>query len=150
MFEKGPGKKLIVLLTDGIDTMSRASFAEMMEVTRDQGITLYPIIYTNRYIENYRWNVRNITGYRPRRISSEFHNMILMQNRFIDQSLRFGGRTIFSDGFKDLQPIYGDIIHEMKSQYVMMYQSSDLDTATREVKVQTRNAPGRVFIEVSR
>ncbi|RPJ52049.1 MAG: VWA domain-containing protein [Methanobacteriota archaeon] len=151
MFEEKPGKKLIVLLTDGIDTMSRASFQEMVKVTRDQGITLYPIIYTNRYLENYRRNLRNFSGYRrPHRISGHFHNLIVMQNRFIDQSLRFGGRTIFSDEFKDLQHIYGDIIHEMKSQYVIMYQSRDLDTATRDVLVRTRNAPGRVFIDVSR
>ncbi|RPI24682.1 MAG: VWA domain-containing protein [Acidobacteria bacterium] len=150
LFKDKIGKKLIVLLTDGIDTASRSSFQEMMKVTRDQGITLYPIIYTNQYIENYRRNLKSTPGYRrPRSVSNDFHNLILMQNRFIDQSLRFGGRTIFSNAFSDLHNIYGDIIHEMKSQYVMLYQSTDLDTAKREVKIQTKKGPGRIFIEIS-
>ena len=150
MFQEQTGKKLIVLLTDGIDTLSKSSFQDMMRVTRDNGITLYPIIYTNQYIENYRQNLRRHVGFtRNRSISSDFHNLILMQNRFIDQSLRFGGRTIFSNAFNDLHNIYGNIIHEMKSQYVMLYQSSDLDTDKREVKVSTKKVPGRIYIEVS-
>lgn len=150
LFKDKEGKKLIVLLTDGIDTASRSSFQEMMKVTRDQGITLYPIIYTNQYIENYRKNLKTNPAFRrPRSVSSDFHNLILMQNRFIDQSLRFGGRTIFSNAFTDLHNIYGDIIHEMKSQYVMMYQSSDLDAAKRDVKIETKKGPGRIFIEIS-
>jgi len=150
MFKDKTGKKLIVLLTDGIDTASRSSFQEMMKVTRDQGITLYPIIYTNQYIENYRRNLKNVPGFRrPRSVSNDFHNLILMQNRFIDQSLRFGGRTIFSNAFTDLHNIYGDIIYEMKSQYVMLYQSTDLDAAKRDVKIETKKAPGRIFIEIS-
>jgi VWFA-related protein len=150
MFADQQGKKLIVLLTDGIDTISRSSFQDMMRATRDNGITLYPIIYTNQYIENYRQQLRRQVSFvRNRSISSDFHNLILMQNRFIDQSLRFGGRTIFSNTFNDLHNIYGNIIHEMKSQYVMLYQSSDLDTDRREVKVSTKKVPGRIYIEVS-
>ncbi|HXK58425.1 MAG TPA: VWA domain-containing protein [Acidobacteriota bacterium] len=150
MFKEKPGKKLIVLLTDGIDTASRSSFQDMMKVTRERGITLYPIIYTNQYIENYRRNLKSNPKFkRPQSVSSDFHNLILMQNRFIDQSLRFGGRTIFSNAFTDLQNIYGDIIHEMKSQYVMLYQSSDLNPHERDVKVRTKKGPGRIFIEIS-
>lgn len=150
MFHDQTGKKLIVLLTDGIDTLSKSSFQDMMRATRENGITLYPIIYTNHYIENYRHDLRRNTGLaRNKAISSDFHNLILMQNRFIDQSLRFGGRTIFSNEFNDLHNIYGNIIQEMKSQYVMLYQSNDLDTDKREVKVSTKKAPGRIYIEIS-
>ncbi len=149
MFKDRHGKNLIILLTDGIDTISRSSFPQMMRVTRENGVTLYPIIYTNPYIENYRRSLGNGNRKVIASISSDFHNMILMQNRFIDQSLRYGGRTIFSNAFRDLGNIYGDIIHEMKSQYVMLYQSSDLDTDKREVKVFTKKVPGKVFIEVS-
>jgi len=149
MFKEKRGKNLIILLTDGIDTISRSSFPQMMRVTRDNGVTLYPIIYTNPYIENYRRSLGKGSRKPISSVSTDFHNMILMQNRFIDQSLRYGGRTIFSNAFRDLGNIYGDIIHEMKSQYVMLYQSSDLDTDKREVKVFTKKVPGKVFIEVS-
>jgi VWFA-related protein len=150
MFKDKSGKKLIVLLSDGIDTLSKSSFQDMMRVTREQGVILYPIIYTNQYIENYRRSLRLRPTRATRSVSLDFHNLILMQNRFIDQSLRYGGRTIFSNSFLDLENIYSNIIHEMKSQYVMLYQSNDLDAERREVKVSTKKAPGRIYIEVSR
>jgi Ca-activated chloride channel homolog len=151
MFQKRPGKKLIILLTDGIDTVSKASFQQMMQVTREHGITLYPIIYTNQYIENYRKSLRRPGPRANRSISSDFHNLILMQNRFIDQSLRYGGRTIFSNAFNDLHSIYGNIVTEMKSQYVMLYHSEPgQESDRRDVRVHTKRVPGKIFIEISR
>ncbi|MBI4444567.1 MAG: VWA domain-containing protein [Acidobacteria bacterium] len=150
LFKDRGGKKLIILLTDGIDTKSSSSFEDMIEVTRHHGITLYPIIYTNEYIQNYRNGLdrTNTLGIR-RRVSRDFHNLIILQNRFVDQTLRYGGRTIFSNAFADLRQIYMDIIHEMKSQYVMIYQTSfDDDKNRREVKVSTRKVPGKIFINI--
>jgi VWFA-related protein len=151
MLQQRTGKKLIILLTDGIDTASKASFQEMMQATRETGVTLYPIIYTNQYIENYRKSLRGPGTRANRSISSDFHNLILMQNRFVDQSLRYGGRTIFSNAFNDLHAIYGDIVTEMKSQYVMLYQSeSGQESDRRDVRVHTKRVPGKIFIEISR
>lgn len=147
MFRNRPGKKLIVLLTDGIDTKSEASFKDMMRVTRAQGVTLYPIIYTNEYIQHYREGLR-ISRPAPR-VSRDFHNLVLLQNQFVDQTLRYGGRTIFSNAFSDLKKIYTDIIQEMKSQYLMVYHSSlgDKDQR-RDVKVYTKKVPGKIFINI--
>jgi VWFA-related protein len=151
MFQERSGKKLIILLTDGIDTTSKSSFQQMMQATRESGVTLYPIIYTNQYIENYRKNLKRPVSRAHRSISSDFHNLIVMQNRFIDQSLRYGGRTIFSNAFNDLHAIYGDIVTEMKSHYVMLYQSEPgQDSDKRDVRVFTKKIPGKIFIEISR
>ena len=144
------GKKLIILITDGIDTMSKANFEDMISEARKKGITIYPIIYTNRFIQRYREKLGKRESPIGRSISREFHKFIVLQNRFVDQTMRFGGRTIFSQEFKDLKEIYTDIIREMKSHYVMFYQSGSEDRErAREVKMYTRRVPGKIFIEVS-
>ena len=144
------GKKLIILITDGIDTMSKANFEDMISEARKKGITIYPIIYTNRFIQRYREKLGKRESPIGRSISREFHKFIVLQNRFVDQTMRFGGRTIFSQEFKDLKEIYTDIIREMKNHYVMFYQSGSEDRErAREVKMYTRRVPGKIFIEVS-
>ncbi len=144
------GKKLIILITDGIDTMSKANFEDMISEARQGGITVYPIIYTNRFIQRYRKKLGKRESPIGRSVSREFHKFIVLQNRFVDQTMRFGGRTIFSHEFKDLKKIYTDIIREMKSHYVMFYPSGSEDgESAREVKMYTRRVPGKIFIEVS-
>ena len=150
LFKERPGKKLIILITDGIDTKSRTSFEDMISEARQKGITIYPIIYTNQFIQRYRQKLGTRESPIGRSISREFHKFIVLQNRFVEQTMRFGGRTIFSREFKDLDKIYTDIIQEMKSHYVMFYQSGSEDReAAREVKMYTRRVPGKIFIEVS-
>lgn len=151
MFRDRSGKKLIIALTDGLDTISNSSFRQMMRILRDSGVTLYPILYTNHSIENYRRTLNNRRLRPNSKISPNFHNFIVLQNEFVDQSLRYGGRTIFTHGFEDLGLIYDRIIREMKSQYVMLYRSdSSDDSDRREVKVRTRRIPGKIFIDVTR
>ena len=89
------GKKLIVLITDGVDTMSKANFEDMIPGARQVGVTIYPIIYTKRFIQRYRKKLGKRESPIQRSISREFHNFIVLQNRFVDQIVRFGGRTIF-------------------------------------------------------
>ncbi len=144
------GKKVVVLISDGIDTASRASFREMIRISRQEGITVYPIIYTNQFIQNYRRELGDREAPVRSDISRAFHRFVVSQNRFLDQTRRYGGRTIFSDAFLDLRQIYRDIIEEMKSRYVLYYQSDGRDEdGSHEVRMFTRRIPGRIFVEFS-
>lgn len=144
------GKKVVVLISDGIDTASRASFRDMIRVSRQEGITVYPIIYTNQYIQNYRHELGDREAPVRSNISRAFHRFVVGQNRFLEQTRRYGGRTIFSDAFVDLRQIYADIIEEMKSHYVLYYQSNArAEDKSREVRMFTRRIPGRIFVEFS-
>ena len=144
------GKKVVVLISDGIDTASRASFREMIRISRQEEITVYPIIYTNQFIQNYRRELGDREAPVRSNISRAFHRFVVSQNRFLDQTRRYGGRTIFSDAFLDLRQIYRDIIEEMKSHYVLYYQSDGGDEAgSHEVRMFTRRVPGRIFVEFS-
>ena len=145
-----PGKKVVVLISDGIDTASRASFREMIRISRQEEITVYPIVYTNQFIQNYRRELGDREAPVRSDISRAFHRFVVSQNRFLDQTRRYGGRTIFSDAFLDLRQIYRDIIEEMKSRYVLYYQSDGRDEdGSHEVRMFTRRIPGRIFVEFS-
>ncbi len=144
------GKKVIVLISDGIDTASKASFRDMIRVSRQEGITVYPIIYTNQFIQNYRHELGDREAPVRSNISRAFHRFVVGQNRFLEQTRRYGGRTIFSDAFVDLRQIYADIIEEMKSHYVLYYQSeARAEDESHEVRMFTRRIPGRIFVEFS-
>ncbi len=144
------GKKVVVLISDGIDTASRASFREMIRISRQEEITVYPIIYTNQFIQNYRRELGDREAPVRSNISRAFHRFVVSQNRFLEQTRRYGGRTIFSDAFLDLRQIYRDIIEEMKSHYVLYYQSDGRDEGgSHEVRMFTRRVPGRIFVEFS-
>ena len=150
VFKSRTGKKVIVLISDGIDTASSASFRDMIRVSRQEGITIYPIIYTNQFIQNYRQELGDREAPVRSNISRAFHRFVVGQNRFLDQTRRYGGRTIFSDAFLDLRQIYRDIIEEMKSRYVLYYQSDGRDEdGSHEVRMFTRRIPGRIFVEFS-
>lgn len=144
------GKKVVILISDGIDTASRASFRDMIRVSRQEGITVYPIIYTNQFIQNYRRELGDREAPIRSNISRVFHRFVVDQNRFLEQTRRYGGRTIFSDAFLDLRQIYADIIEEMKSHYVLYYQSdARAEDESHEVRMFTRRIPGRIFVEFS-
>ena len=144
------GKKVVVLISDGIDTASRASFREMIRISRQEEVTVYPIIYTNQFIQNYRRELGDREAPVRSNISRAFHRFVVSQNRFLEQTRRYGGRTIFSDAFLDLRQIYRDIIEEMKSHYVLYYQSDGRDEGgSHEVRMFTRRVPGRIFVEFS-
>ena len=148
LFQGQSRKRLIVPVTDGIDTASRSTFEDMMGATREHGVILYPIIYTNEVIQRYRHRLRR-DGFLQTGVSKEFHKLVAAQNQFVDESMRYGGRTIFSDRFSDLETIYSDIVREMKSHYIMLYESDpDAEGEARDLEVRTNEGPGRVFIEV--
>ena len=144
------GKKLIILITDGIDTKSDATLEDMMQATREAGITLYPIIYSNAFLQDYRRRLSSGTSQPSQTVSLAFHTFMLAQNEFLERSMRLGGRTIFSERFADLKDVYGDIISEMKSHYSLSYQPDVGSGRDRKIKISTRRMSGRIFIDVSR
>lgn len=141
------GKKLIVLLTDGIDTVSSASFEEMIRATHQHGVVLYPIFYTNQYIERFRKMTTEGDLLENPKISKHFYDMLTRQNGFTKQTLRWGGRAIFSEHFADLTNIYADIVREMKSQYMLLYDSGNGEPQDeRDINIIAKNGSGKVVV----
>jgi Ca-activated chloride channel family protein len=105
------GQRAILLLTDGRDENSRFSFEDALEYARRAGVTIYTIGLGDD-IEK-----RKLT-----KLSEET-----------------GGRAFFIKSAAELHAIYATIQEDLRSQYLVAYQSTNTSPETNfrtvEVKV---------------
>jgi VWFA-related protein len=112
------GKRSIILLTDGRDSRSRHSFEEALEFARRSGVALYTIGLGLPH--------------------KEMEARMRLQ-RFAKET---GGRYFFITSVGELERIYQSIEEELRSQYLLAYQSSHDGTgAFRRVEVRLKQ-PG--------
>ncbi|RMH23366.1 MAG: VWA domain-containing protein [Acidobacteria bacterium] len=107
------GQRAILVLSDGKDESSRFTFDETLDYARRAGITIYTIGF----------RLGGELGAR-RRLA-----------RLADET---GGRSFFISGIEELEPVYATIQRELRSQYLIAYQSTNTsdDDAFRTVKLE--------------
>ncbi|MEM9293496.1 MAG: VWA domain-containing protein [Acidobacteriota bacterium] len=108
------GRKAVLLLSDGKDESSRFSYEDALEYARRAGVTLYTI------------GLADIT-----RDSSS-------RRQLRELAEVTGGRAFLVDTAAELPAVYAAILEELRSQYLLAYQSNNTTGATdfREVKVE--------------
>jgi Ca-activated chloride channel family protein len=94
------GKKSIILLSDGKDEGSRYTFGDVLEYARRSGVAIYTV--------GIGLSVQNA-------------DIRLKLSRLADET---GGRFFFIEKAKELDGIYDAIQKELRSQYLLAYQSS--------------------------
>lgn len=106
------GQRAILLLSDGKDESSRFTFEETLDYARRAGVTLYAIGLGLR------------DGFARGRMA-----------RLADET---GGRAFFIDEIDKLEEVYRLIQKELRSQYLLAYQSSNQgdDDAFRGVELR--------------
>ncbi len=109
------GQRAVLLLSDGMDRTSRLSYDQALEVARRTGIAIYTIGL------NLEEGGSGEPGKKLSKIAAET-----------------GGRSWFVAGTADLDGVYAQIEHELRSQYHLTYQSTNNspDSGFRAVKVQ--------------
>ena len=110
-----PGRKVLVLFTDGDDTTSRISQDVVMRLVRSTDVTIYPVAFTGDQRPN------SANGLRARAL---LHGLA-------DST---GGRVFEPSASKQLAAIYQAILDELGSQYVLGYVS---DNPNRDGKYRT-------------
>jgi Ca-activated chloride channel family protein len=101
-----PGRKVLVVFTDGDDTTSRFSSDEVMRMIRSSSVTVYPVQFAGQH----------------RRETTE----ALRARAFLAQlALATGGRVFQPHASKELAVIYQSILEELGSQYVIGYVSDN-------------------------
>ncbi len=106
------GKKALILLSDGEDSHSSYSFEEALEYARYAGVAIYAI--------GLDINPRAVTARSTlQRLASET-----------------GGESFFISRVNELEKIYERIQEEIRSQYLLAYQSSAEGEGFREVEVR--------------
>lgn len=96
-----PGRKIMVLFTDGEDVQSQVNISELKDLFRSSTVTVYPILFKGAYMN----------------VSSGLRSNALMR----DIAEMTGGELFTPKTFKDLQPIYDGLLDELAAQYVIGY-----------------------------
>jgi Ca-activated chloride channel family protein len=106
------GQKALLVLSDGKDESSRFAFEDTLEYARRAGVTIYAV------------GLALPTGEPRQKLT-----------RIAEET---GGRSFFIDSTDALAGIYARIEEELRSQYLIAYQSASADTsgAFRKVDLQ--------------
>ena len=118
-----PGKKALIVYSDGADEDPDFSFRTCLRFARKVGVPIYVIVSNNEIVrtEGRGLNVRGFLG----RLQSLVDSV--------------GGRLFMSRVGEDLEGVYRQIEEELRSQYLLGYYSADFGGREwREVKVDVR------------
>lgn len=118
------GRRALVLLSDGEDTSSSASYADVLEYARHSEIVIYAIGL-------------GIGSTQP-----------LLRAKLEEIATVTGGRAFFIKAARDLTPVYRQIDRELRSQYLLAYNSNREDAGEdfRQVEVRvTENRRARTI-----
>ena len=111
------GRRALVILSDGEDTSSSLEFAEALEYAKRSGVSVYSI------------------GLRIGKAD------IGVRRKLEKLSEETGGRTFYIKEAVDLAKVYKDIERELRSQYLVAYNSNQQGNAGQyhEVEVKVRD-----------
>lgn len=96
-----PGRKIVVLFTDGEDTKSLISIGELKDLVRSSTVTIYPILFAGKYSDS-------TAGIQAKALMRDLADLT-------------GGEVFLPRTFKDLAPIYAGLLDELAAQYVIGY-----------------------------
>src|SRR5688500_6887932 len=110
-----PGRKVMVLFTDGGDTRSALGFADVMTLLRGSDVTVYPI----GFMQNQSSSSRNLQRVRLAQIAEES-----------------GGEAFFPLSMKEIEAAYERILIQVRAQYTLGYVSTYTAQDGRRRKVE--------------
>ncbi len=113
------GRRALVLLSDGADTSSSAAYDDVLEYARYSEIVIYTI------------------GLGISRTEA------VLQSKLEELAAETGGRAFFIDAARELRPVYREIEQELRSQYLLAYNSNQEGAGDAFRPVEVRVAGGR-------
>ncbi len=119
-----PGRKILVLFSDGEDTTSAISLHEILALVRSSKVTIYPVAFTGTF--------------------SLGSNRSLSARNFLNVLADLSGGQLYAPRTsKDLPGIYDQLLDELKSQYVIGYvpDNPKRDGKYRKLRVEV-SIPG--------
>jgi VWFA-related protein len=114
-----PGRKLMILISDGDDNMSSETLSSTLEMAQKSDVSIYTVsTYSNGYSER--------AAHEPEKILKTLAE-------------ETGGKAFFASRAEDLSESFEDISQELRSQYSLAYRSSNpiRDGAFRPIKIET-------------
>lgn len=140
-----PGKRAVILVTDGLDNESSIRYADLMQLLTRQEITLY-------IVSRSRLAAREIEGdERVQFLDRVMRNLLDEDESFVTAYFRDkeaaletlaavnGGRVFYPPSLPALGQIYVQIARELKTQYVLTFPATTGgDKEYRRIRVECR------------
>ena len=126
------GRRVMILLSDGVDTHSVVTMSHVFEVARKSNALVYWIrISDGNGGIDHDGGVNMTSAWKD---SAQYHEQIELLTRVIDES---GGRILEVGAPVEIRPVFIDILRELREQYVLgFYPSGRLnDGSWHKVKV---------------
>jgi Ca-activated chloride channel family protein len=127
-----PGRKTLVLFSDGEDSRSTLSLPELLDIVRSSAVTIYPIAFSG--------------GFSPG------SSRALKSKVFLQQMAEMTGGQVFSPhSSRELASIYQKILDELSAQYVLGFVSTNpshdgkfrkLRVGLKRLGLKVRHRPG--------
>jgi Ca-activated chloride channel family protein len=121
------GRHVMVVVTDGGDTTSYKKYQDALAAAQRADVVMYPIV------------VIPIAGDAGRNTGGEHALETLASST--------GGRIFYPEGFERLDAAFADILHELRTQYLLGYYPHGVREQPRSfhsIKVDVPNAPVRI------
>jgi len=146
LFRGIDGKKVIIIMSDGLDNESYYSYSEAVRAAVENGISIYIVSKTKALQQYYEYMMPQVAGANAQ-WEMYMLNRELAQAESVLRRLAYdtGGRVLQPNSFGQLDDIYADVYEELRNQYTLGYVSTNKarDGSYREidVRVLARDAP---------
>ena len=146
---KVEGRRIVVLLTDGIDTAERqrVSFSDALTAIRRSEASVYVISLTEslraEISKHERGWLGRVFGGSDRRAIAKAKSMIdEAEVRLTTLATQTGGRMFLPVNEEDLLPAYAAIAEELRSQYVITYKPKKRAASGEYRQIKVLVTPG--------
>lgn len=145
------GRRIIILLTDGIDTAERrhASFTEALNAVRRAEASVYVVSLTaslRALIERKTgggWLSRLLAGGYDPRLVARYKALINGAEKLLTEvATQTGGRIFLPVEKEDLSPAYRAIAEELRTQYIITYKPSPRAAVGEWRRIRVLVTPG--------
>jgi Ca-activated chloride channel homolog len=148
--KKVEGRRIIILLTDGLDTAERqrASFADALSAVRRAEATVYVVSLTaslRAQIEERTGGTklrRIFSGYDKREVARFLALLDNSEKLLEGLAKQTGGRLFLPVKDEDLAPAYQAIAEELRTQYIITYRPKQRAAAGEYRRVRVLVMPG--------
>jgi Ca-activated chloride channel family protein len=147
--KKTEGRRIIILLTDGIDTTERkrASFNDALNAVRRAEASVYIVSLTASLREAIEKRTgkgfkRLLSGYDPREVRKVMQLIDESEARLESLATQTGGRMFLPRSDEELLPAYKAIAEELRTQYILTYKPKPRVAAGEWRRVRVLVLPG--------
>jgi len=128
VFKGLDGKKVMIIMTDGMDNQSIVNYAEAVRAAVENEIAIYIVSKTEALRQYYEYLY---PGGVPQGYFAQAESIL---RRLAYDT---GGRVLKPNGFGQLDNIYAEVVEELRNQYTLGYTSTNTtkDGSYREIRV---------------